>query len=339
VSGFDRRRFLSLLGAAVLPVVCGGCSLWQPQRTTSRSVPRIAYLAANSDIADTYTSALRTGLRELGYIEHQTIEIDWRFWRDEPGARAADLAADIVRRDFQVIVTSGTPSVVAAAEATRSIPIVSAGPSRGLVDLGLVERDAHPGRNVTGTGGNVEVYGKLVEYLKEVVPTLSRVGYLRNPDTPGSQQQMARSQAAAAEVGLEFIELQAHTRDEVDAAFSSAQTARVDGLVVSADSAFAAGHESGDVVALAQQYRLPAIYSQVVGYTDRGGLMAFSPDFVASHRRAAAYVDKILKGASPAELPVEQAMTFEFGINLKTARGLGITVPEHVLLQATQVVQ
>jgi putative tryptophan/tyrosine transport system substrate-binding protein len=340
MTNLNRRGFLVLLGAVAFPSVGGGCSRWEPSPGKDRSVPRVGYLGAESDLTRaSYAPALRDGLRELGYVESRTIEIDWRYWQDRPGARAQGLAAELAKERVQVIVTSGTPAVVAAAEATRSIPIVSAGPSRGLVDLGLVERDIRPGGNVTGTGGNVEVYGKLVEYLKETVPSISRIGYVRNPDTPGSQQQMALSQAAAAELRLDFLELQVRRRDEVAAALSAAQAAQVNGLVVSADAVFGDGPDSVDVVQLALQYRLPAIYSQVAGYLERGGLLAFSPDFVASHRRAAAYVDKILRGASPAELPVEQAMTFEFGVNLKTARTMGITIPDQLLLQATQIVQ
>jgi putative ABC transport system substrate-binding protein len=193
---------------------------------------------------------------------------------------------------------------------------------------------------VTGTGDNTLVYGKLVELLKEAVPSVKRIGYLRNPNTPGTEQQMARSQGTATQLGLDFSELQARTVDEIDAAISAAAAAGTDGLVVSADTLFGPAEGRGNpVVRDALLSHVPAIYSQVGGYMDEGGLMAFSPDFAASQRRAAAYVDKILKGARPAELPVEQAMSFEFAINLTTAHALGIDIPESVLLQATQVIR
>jgi putative ABC transport system substrate-binding protein len=249
------------------------------------------------------------------------------------------MATDLVTRGVQVVVTSSTPAVVAAANATQSVPIISGGPSRGLIDLGLVESDAHPGGNVTGTGGNTQVYGKLVELLKEAVPRLARVGYLRDPNTPGTEQQMARSQAAANQLGMEFVQIQARTVDETDTAIGSAVAAGADGLVVSADSLFGIGTQDNPVVRDPVIYHLPTMYSQVGGYVDMGGLMAYSPDFVASQRRAAAYVDKILKGARPSELPIEQAMTFEFAINLKTAHTLGLNIPQSVLLQATQVIR
>jgi putative ABC transport system substrate-binding protein len=341
MSSPNRRQFLILVGGA-MAVGMNGCAVLSAARQ-SRGVPTIGYLSTGSVASATqasYKAAFLQGLSELGYVDGQTISVEWRF-SDEQTAQSGDmnaLAADLVARGVQVIVTSSTPAVVAAARASRVIPIVSGGPSRGLTDLGLVESDAHPGGNVTGTGGNTEVYGKLVELLKEAVPSVTHIGYLRNPNTPGTEQQMARSQAAAVQLGLDFVELQARTVDEVDTAIAGAASAGANGLVISADSAFSAERDD-PVVRDALVYHLPAIYSQVGGYFDDGGLMAYSPDFVASQRRAATYVDKILKGARPAELPVEQAMTFEFGINLKTAQALGIDIPQSVLLQATQVVR
>jgi putative ABC transport system substrate-binding protein len=338
----DRRRFLVLVGA-VVGAGLNGCMLAATSRQ-SRSVPAIGYLSTGSASSPTqaaYKAAFLDGLRELGYLEGQTINIEWRFsdQRTDPSADLEAMAADLVALGVQVIVTSSTPAVVAAANTTKTIPIISGGPSRGLTDLGLVNSDARPGRNVTGTGGNTQVYGKLVELLKEAVPNVTRVGYLRDPTTPGTEQQMARSQTAASQLGLDFLELQARTVDDIDAAISSAASAGANGLVVSADNLFGPSTPDDPVVRDPLMYHLPAIYSQVAGYVDAGGLMAYSPDFVASQRRAAAYVDKILRGARPAELPVEQAMTFAFGINLKTAQALGINIPQSVLLQATQVIR
>jgi putative ABC transport system substrate-binding protein len=336
----NRRKCLLLIGASVAAGV-NGCA---PAGASRRSPPTIGYLSTGSPSEPTqasYKAAFLQGLSELGYVDGQSIAVEWRFAvvRANPTETMNAMAADLVARNVQVIVTSSTPAVVAAAGATRTIPVVSGGPSRGLTDLGLVESDAHPGGNVTGTGGNTDVYGKLVELLKETVPSITRIGYLRNPDTPGTEQQMARSQAAAAQLGLDFVELQARGYDEIDAAVSGAAAAGADGLVVSADSAF--GEQPGQDRKVTRDpvvYHLPTIYSQVGGYTD-DGLLGYSPDFVASQRRAATYVDKLLRGARAEELPVEQAMTFEFAINLNTAAALGLTIPQSVLLQATRVIR
>jgi ABC transporter substrate binding protein len=182
-------------------------------------------------------------------------------------------------------------------------------------DLVALDSDAHPGSNVTGTGANTEVYGKLVELLKEAVPTVTRIGYLRNPNTPGTEQQMVRSQAAAAQLGLALVELQARSYHEIDSATSAAASAGADGMVVSADSAFSpTTGDDNKVTRDSVVYHLPAIYSQMGGYTDDGSLLAYW-----SQRRAATYV--------------------EFAINLKTAQALGLDVPHSVRLQARRVVQ
>jgi putative ABC transport system substrate-binding protein len=342
MSSLSRRKFLLVVGAGVTAGV-NGCALAGVGKS-SRGVPTIGYLSNGSPAGPTqasYKAAFLQGLNELGYVEGQTIGIEWRFSGDpsDPPGDFNAMAADLVAHNVQVIVTSSTPAIVAAASATRTIPIVSGGPTRGLTDLGLVESDAHPGGNVTGTGGNTEVYGKLVELLKEAVPSVSRIGYLRNPNTPGTEQQMARSQAAAVQLGLDFVELQARTVDEIDTAISSPAATGINGLVVSADAVFLADTPDAPVVRDPLAARLPTVYSQVEPAIDSGGLMAYSPDFAASQGRAAAYVDKILKGARVADLPVEQAMTFEFGINLKTAQALGIDIPQSILSQATRVVR
>jgi putative ABC transport system substrate-binding protein len=334
-----RRQLLGAAGGAGL--VGSAVALLNVNRAARKPV-RVGFLGAGSSAPtsvaiNSLTDAFRDGLREHGYIDGENITIEWRLNGDYPGVPFSQLATELVALEVQVIATSGTPAVVAAAQATQAIPIVSGGPNRDLGSLGLVESDARPGRNVTGTGANLQVYAKLVDLLKQTLPELARVGYLRNPTTPGTAEQMARSQLAAAELGLELLELQAATPDEVDAAFESAVGQRVQAVIVSADGLF--GDGSGwRVTTLPLRHHMPTIYSQVDGYLDQGGLMAYSPDFAASQRRAAAYVAKILKGSRPADLPVEQAATFEFGINMKTARALGITIPEHVLVQATEII-
>jgi len=275
-------------------------------------------------------AAFADGLHDMGYVEGQNCTVEWRF---VPPGDTAVLAQELVQLPVDVIVTAGTPEVVAAANASHTIPIVSGGPSRDLIDLGLVESYPHPGGNVTGTGANRDVYAKLVEILKDVVPSMTRIGYLRDPSVPGSIPQMQLSKTSAEQLGLEFAELEASNASEIEAAFQTAAGSGIQGVVVSAAT-------GSDVIGpIALRYRLPTIASQVQNGVDRGTLLGYSPDFAASQRRAAAYVDKILKGASPSDLPVEQAMTFVLGVNLQTAAALGITIPEDVRVQATFIVR
>jgi putative ABC transport system substrate-binding protein len=332
-----RRNFIRLLGGAAVLGSLSGCGLVTPRQLIGSA--RVGWLGAGPSEPRSFEAvAFDEGLRDLGYVEGKNLAVEWRFSHDGPGGQFSDLAAELIRAQVQVIVTSTTPALVAAAHATRGIPIVSGGPSRDLVDLGLAESYARPGGNVTGTGANLQVYAKLVDLLRQTIPSMTRVGYLRNPTTPGTEQQMALAQSTAAHLGLEFLELRASTASEIDAAFGTAASTHIDGLVISADNLFGGGSDSR-VVTLSLQNRLPAISSQVQGYVDLGGLMAYSPDFAVSQRRAAVYADKILKGTNPADLPIEQAMTFDFAINLRTAEAMGLTIPDDVLLQATQVIR
>jgi putative ABC transport system substrate-binding protein len=335
VGRLNRRTFVRGVvgfGASVTGLVLlSGCDLLGARP----SMPRIGWLGSTRE---PYTAAFVAGLHDYGYTPGQNIVVEWRFFDDRSGVEWADLAAELVALKVQVIVTSTTPAVVAAAQTTQSIPIVSGGPSRGLVDLKLAASDARPGGNLTGTGSTQAVYAKYVELLKDIVPGLSRVGYLRNPTVPGTAEQMAQASASARALGIEFLELPVLTPDDINAAFDTATSAHVEALIVSIDNLFAVP-SNYRVVDLAAQYRLPAMYSQTTNFIERGGLMAYSPDFVASQRRAAAYVDKILKGANPGSLPLEQAMTFELKVNLKTAHALGVTFPPDFAAQVTEWVQ
>jgi putative ABC transport system substrate-binding protein len=238
----------------------------------------------------------------------------------------------------QVLVTSGTPALVAAAQATQSVPIVAGGPNRSLQDLKLVDSLARPGRNVTGLEPHPGLDAKGVELLAQTVPGLTRVGYMRNQATPGGAEQAARAGTAARALSLDFLELAVRAPDEIDAGLESAEAARVGGLVVQGDFLF--GDPSGwRVVQLALAHRLPTVYTQTAGYVDQGGLMAYASDYNAFHRRAASLVDKLLRGVSAADLPVEQTTTFDFVINLRTAEALRLSIPQHVLVQATQVIR
>jgi putative ABC transport system substrate-binding protein len=334
--GLRRRVFVVKLarwGASAAGLAAlSACGIVPALTTSSSRRRRIGFLSSfRREISQ--APAFAQGLRDLGYIEGQNLSVEWRFADGNPG-RLGDLAAELVALQVEVIATESTPAVVAAAEATRMIPIVSGGPTRDLVDLGLAQSYASPGGNVTGTGGNKEQYGKLVDLLKETVPSIRRIGYLRNPATGGTTEQMGLARDVAQKLGLDFIELQATTTDGIDTAMAGAASAGVEGLVISADTLI--GDTSGyRVVDLALVYRLPTIFSQAANYVQRGGLLGYSPDFAASHRRAAAYVDKLLNGARAADLPIEQAMTLVLAANTTTATALGITIPPDVAAQVT----
>jgi putative ABC transport system substrate-binding protein len=340
--GLARRRFLRTVPLAIVGwLAIGACTPRLPWFERAASRPVIAYFASESSsspLQQGYTAAFLQGLKELGYVEGETITIQWQYLSDRPGESVDRLAAELAASGVQVIVTSSTPALVAMAHASQRIPIISAGPSRGLQDLGLVDRDAHPGGNVTGVGG-YRLDGKAVDLFKQAVPSMVRLAYLRNPDTPGTLPQMALAKDAALQLNIEFLELQARSPADIGPAFDSAVQAGADALMVSADTIFSRGLPDAPVVQLPLQLHLPTFYTQVAAYIAAGGLMGFSPDFVATHRRAAAYVDKILKGADPATLPVEEAMTFEFAINLKTAQAIGLTIPDDVQLRATQLIR
>ena len=330
-----RRHAIAALAAA--GVVGGGLvtvALGLPK--AAREMPRIGYLGSDSKPGLDRFAALHQGLRDLGYVEGKSIAIERRLSQDQTGAAFVGLAAELLALHVQVIVTSGTPGLVAAAQATTGVPIVAAGPNRRLIDIGLVSSLARPGRNVTGVENDARLDAKGVELLHDTIPDIARLGYLRNGATVGTTEQLARARQAAEGLGLELVDLAASVPDDIDVAFDRAATLKLGGLVVSTDFLF--GDPSGwRVVTLALSHQLPAIYTQTAGYVDQGGLMAYAPDYTAFHRRAATFVDKLLRGANPAELPVEQAITFEFAINLKTAHTLGLTIPEHVLLQASEL--
>jgi putative ABC transport system substrate-binding protein len=335
-----RRTFLRTGAFGVLSIggamLSGACQL---PGLTSRSAPkvrRIGFLSAfRREISN--SDGFVKGLGELGYVVDQDVHIDWRF-ADGVTDRLPDLAAELIDLGVEVAATESTPAVVALAQASHTLPIVSGGPTRDLVDLGLAQSYARPGGNVTGTGANTEQYGKLVDLLKAVLPTMTRMAYLRNATTPGTEQQMALSQDVARKLGVDFLELQARTPDDIDVAIARAASDAVDGLVVSADTLI--GDASGyRAIPLALQYHLPGIFSITSPYIDRGAFMGYSADFFESHRRAAILVDKILKGASPATLPIEQATRFELGVNLTTARALGVTIPQDVAGQVTRWVE
>jgi putative tryptophan/tyrosine transport system substrate-binding protein len=276
--------------------------------------------------------AFRQTLRELGWVEGQNITIEFR-----PPAREGDsfdeLAADLVRLQVDVIVATGTTGVRAAKQVTSTIPIVMS-PGGDPVGQGFVTSLARPGGNVTGTSTmEVDLHGKRLEILKEIVPEASRAAVLWAPQA-AAPIDMVR--AAARGLGIELLELQVTQAGDLDHAFETAKRDRADAMIVSGGTLFFGLRAR--IAALALHHRLPAIY-HLPSYAHAGGLVACGPSDTEYYRRAAVYVDKILKGAKPADLPVEQPMKFELVINMKTAKALGLAIPPALLFQATEVIQ
>jgi putative ABC transport system substrate-binding protein len=280
--------------------------------------------------------AFRQGLRELGYVEGQNIVIEYRYaeGRDD---RLADLAAELVRLKVDVIVAVSGVGTRAVQHATRTIPIVMAGAS-DPVGEGLVASLARPGGNTTGLSLlSAELPGKRLEILKETVPQSARVAVLTNLANPNHASVMHNLTGAAQALGLHLHVVELRRPDELDAAFAAMTRAGADALFVQGEPVLLDGLR-GRIVDLAATSRLPAMYSWRM-YVDAGGLMSYGPSLSDMMRRAATYVDKILKGAKPADLPVEQPMKFELVINLKTAKALGLTIPPTLLFQADEVIQ
>jgi ABC-type uncharacterized transport system substrate-binding protein len=301
-------------------------------------VPRIGYLAANLGANPELLEAVRQGLRDLGYVEGRNIVIEYRSAEGQP-ERLPSLAAELVALKVDVIVTSGTPQALAAKQATRTVPIVFAGVS-DPVRSGLVTGLAQPGGNATGSSLLApELVGKSLEQLKQAVPGVSRVAVLWQPGALGERtdkEMVKGADVAARTLGVRPQFVEARGPANFDRAFSDMTKAHAGGLVVLSTPMFAS--ERRRLVALAAKNRLPAVYP-LREYVDAGGLMAYGPNAVDMYRRAATYVDKILKGAKPADLPVEQPTKFELVINLKTAKALGLTIPPSVLARADEVIQ
>jgi putative ABC transport system substrate-binding protein len=281
--------------------------------------------------------ALRQELSKLGWIEGKNITIEYRF-AEQKLERLPELAADLVHLKVDLIVASSTSPVLAAKKATSDIPIVMTTPGDPL-GTGLVASLARPGSNITGLSGfSPQLITKRLEILKDAVPKLARVGLLRPPGGGGPenfQLKEIRPAALALKLKLEEIETRADSKD-LERAFQTAKQKQVGAIMTTANRTFFAGRKR--IVELAGNYRLPAIYSQKE-YVGEGGLMSYGMDYVDRYRRAAVYVDKILKGAKPADLPVQQATKFEFVINLKTAKQIGLTIPPNVLARADRVIK
>src|SRR3990170_2990504 len=292
-------------------------------------VPRIGWLGGPTrESAEPFVQAFQRGLKDLGWVDGQNIVIEWRF----AGGRAErlpDLAAEPVRLPVDLIVVPSTPPALAAKNATKTIPLVTVGVG-DPVGLGLVASLARPGGNITGLTSVVspETAGKQLELLKEAVPKVSRVAVLWNPATPGTALFLKETEVASRALGVQLQSLEARSLNDFDSSFAAMTTKRAGALLVLGDVMFVTHRvRPAD---LAAKSRLPAMYT-LREYVEAGGLMSSGPITPELFRRVATYVDKILKGAKPADLPVEQPSKFELVINLKTAKQIGLTIPPNVL--------
>jgi putative tryptophan/tyrosine transport system substrate-binding protein len=298
-----------------------------------KKIPRVGFLGGASGEAN--LRDLRQGLRELGYVEGKNIIIEYRVSKGEFD-RFHALAAELVRLKVDVIVTQGTPAAAAAKNATSTIPIIMSG-GTDPVATGLVQSLARPGGNITGvTIMNEELAGKRLELLKETSPKVSRLGVLWNSTNPGTAVVFKQTQAAAQELSLSLQSLEVKTVNDLQGAFDAATRRGVNGLVLLAAAPIASHLKL--VADLAVKNRLPSTYDRSE-FVDAGGLMSYGPNVPNISRRAATYVDKVLKGANPGDLPVERPTKFEFVINLKTAKQIGLTIPQSVLFRADRVIK
>jgi len=280
--------------------------------------------------------AFRQGLRDLGYVEGRNIVVEYRF-ADGQADRLPALAAELVQLKLDVIAAGPTPPAVAARNATKTIPIVMLGAATP-VEVGLVASLARPGGNVTGSSWSVDlaIIGKGLELLKEAVPKVDVVAVLSNPTNPAHAGSIDSIKVAARSLGVQLQLLEARAPSEFDAAFSAMVKQRVDAVLVVADALFVTHRKM--IADLEAKYRLPSMHT-LKANVEAGSLMSYGPDAIAVWRRTALVVDKIFKGAKPAEVPVEQPTKFEVIINLKTAKALGLTIPRSILLRADQVIE
>ena len=298
--------------------------------------PRIGFLTSNSSSAELpRVEQFRQGLRALGHIEGQNIAIEYRY-TDGKFDRLPEIAAELIGLKIDVLVAVTTMPAVAAKNATKTIPIVIFGVS-DPVAAGLVDSLARPGGNITGlTNIAPALSAKRLELLKETVPKLSRAAVLWNPQSLGDVPQWKESELAAAELGLQLYSMEVSSPDKYESAFKAALRVRSAALAVTTSASTNVNRKL--IVDLAMKNRLPAIYPWG-DFVDAGGLMSYGPIFAAAGRDAARLVDKILKGAKPGDLPVEQPKKFEFIVNLKAAKQIGLTIPPAVIYQADKVIK
>ena len=325
-----RRKMLVVLGA--------GAFAWPAMVRAQAPVQirRIGVLSTRPPSDTTHWhQALREGLRDRGWIEGNNLSIEYRYAGGRRG-RLPALAADLVRLRVEVIVTSVTTDALVVQKATRTIPVVMAA-ANDPVTSGLVESLRHPGGNITGLSQmSPEVTGKRLEMLKEIVPALSRVAVLWNPRGNAATLTWQELRLPAQKLEIKLHSLEIGSPKEIDRALEDATRARAEALFILPDPV--TGTNLKRIADLAVKNRLPSIF-QFSEFADAGGLLTYGPDRADMYRRAASFVDKILRGAKPADLPVERPIKFELVVNLKTAKALGLTIPPEVMVRATRVIQ
>jgi putative ABC transport system substrate-binding protein len=333
----SRRQFLgasSALAGIGLLAACGMPS-WPGRQAAG--VPRIGYLATGTREGRAFlTEGFLRGLREHGYEDGRDIRIEYRFSEDRDD-RLPELAAELVDLKVNLIVTSGVPASFAAKRATSTIPVILAGVAADPVETGLVASLAHPGGNVTGMSQmSTQLGGKRLELFNEIVPGLARVAVFWNPPNPLYGPVLKELAAAAATLRVELQRLEVRTPEDFAGAFEAAIRQRAQALIMPGDPLTT--NRPRPLADLALRHRLPAMMEYRV-FVEAGGLLTVGADLADLYRRSAAHVDKVLKGAKPADLPVEQSSKFDLIVNLKTATALGLVIPRTVLVQATEVIQ
>jgi putative ABC transport system substrate-binding protein len=335
-SAIQNPKLVGIVALIVTFTMCGVEVVAQQPKKFAR----IGYLSATDPASDSARSdAIRLALRALGYIEGQNIATEYRYAEGKI-ERLPQLAAELARLNVNLIVAAGgTTAILAAKNATRTIPIVMMGAGLDPVEAGLVQSLAHPGGNVTGiTNLTGELGGKLLELFKEAVPNVARVAVLYDPATLDSVHDVKEVLPATARaLGLTVRSWEVRTAKDFDEVFAAISKWRPDGLYVPRRGPLMRTNENR-IVGFALKSRLPSVYSGRVS-ADAGGLMSYGTDPTDSYRRVAIYVDKILKGAKPADLPIEQPTKFELAINLNTAKQIGLTIPQSVLARADRVIK
>jgi ABC-type uncharacterized transport system substrate-binding protein len=323
----NRREFITLLG---------GATAWplMARAQESGKLPTIGFLGASSSIESQRVAAFEQRLRELGWIEGRTVAIEYR-WAEGRSERYAENAAELVRLKVDVIVTSTTPPTVAAKQATAVIPIVFAA-ATDPVGTGLVASLPRPGGNVTGLATQMsDTSGKKLEFLREVVPGLRQLAIMANVGNPGSVLDMSEAQETARRLGLEVTTSEIRGAEDIAPAFEALRD-RADALYLCPDPLLNTNRIRINV--LAAGARLPTVHGHRE-YVQAGGLMSYGPNLASQFPRAADYVDKILRGAKPSELPVEQPTKFEFVLNVTTAKAIGLEIPPTLLARADEVIE
>jgi ABC-type uncharacterized transport system substrate-binding protein len=325
------KRLFSFALSAMLSALSFPVEAQQPGK-----VPRIGFLGnSTATLEANLIAPFREGLRDLGYVEGKNIVIEWR-WAEGKYERFPTLIAELIASKVDLIVTAGTPATVALKKATTTLPLVMIAVG-DPVGSGLIASLAHPGENLTGlTSISPELDGKRLELLREVVPKISHVAVLWNPTSPLQVAAERETQTAAHAMKIKVLSLGVQAEEQFDDAFATILRERPAALLVLADRLFL--HHRARIMDFATKHHLPGVHAYVE-LVEAGGLMSYGPSYAGMHRRAAYFVDRILKGTKPADLPVEAPAKFELVVNLKAAKKIGLTIPQSVLYRADKVIR